>query len=669
MKKKQKPLPAIRAPLLIPVVFLVSFVIFFKSVLYDERYFFYERLAYFISSGAALFFIAACAFGAGDIILKFIKKNHHSKIEHFILSAPLGFGVIIYLVFLIGALDLLEPLYAVIIIAALFLISVNRLRIFFRKAETAIASKPKEVLDIYEISLISILGISFVLYFLKCFAPPLNYDSLAYHLAIPKLFIDAGGIRHIPGNVYSNFPMNMEFLFMLGMLIRDDILARLLHFAAGVLSALAIYSFTSKHFSRKTALTASAAFFGIPYVGLLSGWAFNELLLSLFVILSVFCFSEWAKNRKSENLLLSSIFCGFALGTKYTAFLLLFPFISAGALLVSCRLKEPKKKIVKNFLTAFGVSLLVPVPWFIKNAVYTHNPVYPFLSGLFNRLFSHPAVESFDMARFIGQHTPGSVSLYSIPPLLIKTFTNLQIGPFFAAFLPFIIFAENLKKFETKLLLAYFLSYILLWTFFTHQDPRFLIPALGCFAVPVSSAVILSSESSKNFRGIIQTFIVAVFLSNLALVPFQSAYQNIQKAVWGIYNREEFMAESGLYQYPAFSFINEKLPERAKILFIGENQTYYVDRKVVSNSPFDTNKTVEIVNRSKTAEDIRREFKNMGITHILYNASEVKRTSEAYDAFRWKDKTKEALFLKFITGNEYLEEIFSERGVFIWELD
>lgn len=668
MKKKQKTGQASRRPVLVPSVFILSISIFFYFVFFDHRILFYRHIGNMLFTGAALVFVSACAFGAGDILLSRFKKIYHSKIEHFLIVSSVGFAALTYLTFLMGAANLLHPFAAVVLIAVIFLFSVNRIRNFFKKAENALTSAPRELLDIYEISVISIIGLAAAIYFLKCFTPPLHYDTLAYHLAVPKLFMEEGGIRFIPNNVYANFPMNMEFLFMLGMLLKDDTLARLFHFASGILAALAVYSFTAKHFTRKTALTAAAAFFTIPKVGLLSGWAFNELLLTLYILLSVFCFSEWAKNKKFEHFLLSAVFCGLAIGTKYTALLLLLPFLLAGTLIKLAIDRETKKEIVKKVLTAAGISLLVPLPWFIKNAVYTYNPVYPFLHGFFNSIFPHPAVESFDMARFVQQHTPGAVTALQAPKIFFRTLMNLQLGPFFAAFLPFLLFGGNFKKFETKILLLYFLSYFLLWTFFTHQYPRFFITAAAFLAIPVSHAIITSARSSRHLNGLIQAFVAAVFLINLAWTPFEMARHSMPEVIFGISSREEFLTESGLYQYPAFSFINEELPEEAKILFIGENQTYYVDRETVSNSPLDSSPFVNVVNESRTVPEIIEKLKTMGITHILYNASETRRTAEAYDAFRWKDWRKERLFFRFISDRERLEEIFSRGGVFIWEL-
>lgn len=648
--------------------FLISAAAIITYAVFDDRIFFYKHIGGILASAAALLFVSSCAFGAGDLIISRIKKNYHSRIEHFVICTAAGFGAISLLVFLGGAANLLTRPFAGFLASALFIASLGRIRNFIRKAEFKKQSGRGGGADAYEIALVSIISASAALYFFNCFAPPLNYDTLSYHLAVPKLFMDAGGIRFIPENVYSNFPMNMEFLFLLGMLLRDDSLARLFHFAAGALSCLAVYSFAAKHFTQKAALTASAAFYTAPFVGLLSGWAFNELLLSLYTLLSIFCFCEWAKNSRTEDLAVCSVFCGLAVGTKYTAFLFLLPFLLAAAA-VKVRIDGGNaRKILRTAAMAGAISLLVTLPWLIKNAVYTHNPVYPFLHGFFNSIAPHPAVGSFDTARFMQQHAPSSVSPGHIRQLLAGTLMSLQTGPFFAAFLPFLLLPKALVKMQAWIPLVYFASYLALWIFFTHQDPRFLIPAIGCLAVPVSSAACSASLKSGRLGSLIRASIVAVLLSNAAWMLFYMARQDIWKAAFGVYGREKFLAESGLYQYPAFSFINEKLPAGARLLFIGENQTYYVDREVISNSPFDTSLVVETVNASGDEEEIRERLLEMGITHILFNASEVKRTAEAYDAFRWAGPAKERLFVRFLSGENRLRKLFSERGVVIWEL-
>jgi hypothetical protein len=77
--------------------------------------------------------------------------------------------------------------------------------------------------------------------FLLALSPHAPWDAAAYHLALPKHFIAAGGFRPVPMNVYSNWPLGTELLFAVAMLVQDHVLAKLLHFGFGLLSLHAVF--------------------------------------------------------------------------------------------------------------------------------------------------------------------------------------------------------------------------------------------------------------------------------------------------------------------------------------------------------------------------------------------------------------------------------------------
>ena len=45
-------------------------------------------------------------------------------------------------------------------------------------------------------------------------APAFATDALVYHLAVPKAFLQAGGLVNLPDNIYSFFPQQIEMLYL-----------------------------------------------------------------------------------------------------------------------------------------------------------------------------------------------------------------------------------------------------------------------------------------------------------------------------------------------------------------------------------------------------------------------------------------------------------------------
>ena len=82
-----------------------------------------------------------------------------------------------------------------------------------------------------------------------CFAPPttsLEWDSIAYHLADPKMYLQAHRIDYLPWEDHSNFGFTAEMWYLYALLLggvsNGVALAKLFHFACGAGSCLAVYA-------------------------------------------------------------------------------------------------------------------------------------------------------------------------------------------------------------------------------------------------------------------------------------------------------------------------------------------------------------------------------------------------------------------------------------------
>jgi 4-amino-4-deoxy-L-arabinose transferase-like glycosyltransferase len=472
--------------------------------------------------------------------------------------------------------------------------------------------------------------------------------------------------------------MTMEFLYLFSLLLYGDTLAKFIHFSMGILTILAIYSFSVKHFNKKIALLASLIFYNIPFVGLLSGWTFNDLMLTLYEFLAVAALLNWFLSKpvevvhgrqslppKQSWLYVSAIFCGLSIGTKYTALLFLLPILLLAIAIKEFGEKKSPVSPLKKIALFLFIGLLAASPWLIKNAFFTHNPVYPFFHNFFYKFFGHPFSETFNPERFIKHHQPQNPGIGHTLSLLWRINMDKKIGPVFILLLPCLLLIRSVKP-VVKLFLIYGGIYFLLWAFFTHQDTRFLIPCLPVLSI--ASAYAVGNCRGKHLTLFLYLVILFVFLFNLAWLPLTIAKYDLLKVATGIKNRDEFLIDSPFYQYPAFHYINNELPEDAKVLFVGENQTYYCNREIVSNSPLDTNIIVKMVNESRSSKEICDKLHTLGITHILFNASEAKRVARHYHSFNWASERASEMFAELLTSEKYIKEIFFEKGVFIYEV-
>ena len=255
------------------------------------------------------------------------------------------------------------------------------------------------------------LAFVFALTFLLTLAPPngADYDSLVYHLAVPTQYLRHNGIVQLPYDHHSYFPFTMEMLYQIGLALSGPVLAKLFHWLMLPLCCLTLFAMGRRHASTRAGLFAAAIFASFPLVLWLASTAYIELGFTLFVLLAFACFLNWQNAiggaRRGVWLLWSGAFCGFALGTKYLGALTLF-WLGISALIFLLReqreysqnaprvlaVAQRDEKISaktavradwKNLAGFAIIAILLGGFWYVRNFIWTGNPVFPFAYGVF----------------------------------------------------------------------------------------------------------------------------------------------------------------------------------------------------------------------------------------------------------------------------------------------
>ncbi len=188
-----------------------------------------------------------------------------------------------------------------------------------------------------------LIAIPVAMSFLSALAPPHQSDALRYHLAVPAVYVQQGGWVFLPDNAFSNFPFAIEMLYALALVFGQDVACRLLHWAFFVLTLLTLYAFSKRLQSSSAGLMAAATLACTPFVPILSSWAFIEMGMTFYFLLTFQCLGLWLESlyrkggkkgwlgayqlelRPERLAVLGGVFCGLAMSVKYTA-LFLFVF-------------------------------------------------------------------------------------------------------------------------------------------------------------------------------------------------------------------------------------------------------------------------------------------------------------------------------------------------------
>lgn len=337
-----------------------------------------------------------------------------------------------------------------------------------------------------------------------------NYDSLSYHLELPRVWIEAGRIWPVDWNVYSYLPSYVESAYvhmaMLSGMGNDGLgladeggrgiyAAQLLSVVMTVLGAMA-----SGAVARRVCRVIGAAGFAdiagwiagvlvlmTPWMVVVGTISYNESAVVLLTMCAVWIAMEDEISHQRRGLM-----CGLVMGAacscKPTALFLAAPVV--GAVLLA---GMPVKVWWRVVLVGCFGGVLMLLPWLVRNELAAGNPVFPQLSSLFgeghwsaSQHAKYAAGHSFD-GGFVDR-----LKLLVLPDAYGAThverfrgLTNMQWG-ITAGMGVFGLVVLLLKRSTHLVGVAWGFGVVLVlvgWLGLTHLQSRFLVPMVGVFGV------------------------------------------------------------------------------------------------------------------------------------------------------------------------------------------
>ena len=158
----------------------------------------------------------------------------------------------------------------------------------------------RQKLSTHQVVDIVLIGMFFILVLaiaLLAWVPPVSRDALIHHLAIPKLWIEHGGIYEIPESSFSYYPMNLDLLYTIPLILHNDIIPKFIHLIFGLLTGWLVYRYLEKRISRIYGLVGALFFLSIPIVVKLCITVYVDLGLVFFSTAALLQILDWIKNR------------------------------------------------------------------------------------------------------------------------------------------------------------------------------------------------------------------------------------------------------------------------------------------------------------------------------------------------------------------------------------
>jgi len=474
--------------------------------------------------------------------------------------------------------------------------------------------------------------------------PPVSRDALTHHLAVPKLYLAHGGIVEITDAIASYYPMNIDLLYMIPLLIGNDIAAKYIHFGFALLTAALIFAYLADRIGRVYGAIGVLLFLSLPVIVRLSITVYVDLALIFFSFASILALLKWKTSGfRIRYLVLSSCLCGLAMGTKYNGIVVCILLVLATGFIYSRGIFDEKRsmkpmdglpKACFYALLFATVAILIFSPWAIRNWWWTNNPFYPLYDTLFNP--NNPYIET-TLRPFLIRKLVYHEDWLDILLVPFRIFYSGQdnvpalfdgrLNPYLLILPPFGALlwssSENRRLRIEIQLFAYFAILFIAIVYFTRDMRiRYLAPAIPPLVIVAICGVhqIIASAKTIDNR-ILRKFAYGLCGVGIAifLVPngeyIVEQFHIVQPVAYlsGEINRDQYI-EMYRPEYPAIKYINQRLSENAIIycLFIG-NRRYYFDRTTI----FDDKKIQTIIKTSTTEDDIAQALDQMGVTHLL----------------------------------------------------
>ena len=422
------------------------------------------------------------------------------------------------------------------------------------------------VLIIFVQALINLIGV---------FGPEISFDSLWYHLTLPKMYIENHGLFYLPGAkmVYSVMPKLTEMLYLPVMLFAGDSFAKLIHFSFGILILIAIYKISRKFVAKEFAVLAAAIFYANLVVGWESITAYVDLSRGFFELMAVWAFLNWFETKQRKWLIISAVVLGFAVTVKMVAAFSLLIFLT---LFIYKKFKDKEKwtVVVKNYSIFVFITMLIPLPWFIFSYFKTGNPLYPYLSNV-----SANSSQTFQFIAF-----PHVLSIISDAYNFFLRL-NDPISPIFLIVLP--LFILGFKKFSSqlKLLSIYAMLALAIW-YLTEQvwGGRFILPYLPVFSI--LTAYLIAKVQINRLR--IFLIIIVIFISLVSIGYRGIANAKFLPVIIGRETKAEFLTKYLNYSFGDFydtnNYFKNHITKNDTVLLFNFGKLYYVDFNFIDSS-------------------------------------------------------------------------------------
>jgi 4-amino-4-deoxy-L-arabinose transferase-like glycosyltransferase len=452
-------------------------------------------------------------------------------------------------------------------------------------------------------------------------APPTDWDSLAYHLAFPKIYLQNGALVRLPWSENAHYPMNTEMLYTFALALRGDQAAQWINAGYAGIFLLLAGAAARRWAVQGAELLTAAILVCLPVFQKVYGNAATDFTVGSLGLAAFICYWRARDSSGDEQdrwMLASGLFSGLAMSSKISG-----TWVAAAiAVLEAFRMLRTRRIDGKGLALYGGAAFLLGAPWYLKNWITTGNPVWPYLGEWFG-------ADAADLAFWHRMRDSVTVGLPKtvfnwifLPFKMTASPEAFLYSPQFITGPAIILFAALFFRKELPAQAKRFLGasavFMTLW-FLINPDWRYCMPVIALLAVFCADAGLRLWKAGGFWR-------VPALALVFAFVPLKElSINNEAFAFFGVRSklqpelsaRERYLEWSLGPSYWNCRTAGAVLPPDAKVLLYRDFRGYYLDREYAWGDPL--HRGVFDYSAVKDSGEILEILRRQGFTHILYN--------------------------------------------------
>ncbi len=576
--------------------------------------------------------------GVGRLCLFYSKMLPDEPIDALLFSIAVGFAIIAYLMLLLG-------MTATFHTAALFGLFVFLLGIAGHQGRY-ISSLIQDTLRIFAppagnyllplfCLIMFFLGAIFLLIF--AMAPPVNWDSLMYHLHLPQNFLKYNRIFLPADNLHVAFIGLAHMLYIPFLEIGSISGPALLSVSIALMLGLSVFAAADRLFNRNAAYLSLPMLWATPTILLVAITPRVDVTLCFYLLLGQYAILTALYSNSTANhkyVYLSAVFLGLSFGVKYGGLIYavcLSPLVGYVVFKNKGSLLNASKKI----LIFVSIVVVLMLPWLIKNWMLFEAPLYPFF-GESAKYSPHappwiqthsgtkPVAAEASVEKFVKNKSAREpLNLYDIflnpGKITIEAEGRFYYSNLLFVLLPLGVLSVNRKRLAWLAMPAV-LFIAIIYMHFPRTNLRYLLPAIAPLTIAAGYIVHRICQRLKPPKLATVVSLLLIIVSLALTARMAGHFFNRTKAfkhALGMASVLKYMQKYKIGSVHGFllmqDYINQNLPADSVVLMLFESRSFYF--------------------RPQTIQDIRHSswpvllngltgdkcLQRAGVTHVLLN--------------------------------------------------